>query len=578
MEKIEELKQATEALTVLYVEDDLVTRTMNKKKLAGLFKEVMVAEDGQKGLDLFNQKHPDLIITDNIMPNMDGIDMIREIRQTDTKIPIVITTAYIDIEYLMQAINLNVTQFVSKPVEMDALINAIDISVQRVVLDNISRKAEQQEIELLRYKEKYHSSQQENALKKELNIIENNYFFKRIFAENKQGEAQEWLYNVTYEPLEILSGDSYSVRDMGDGKVVFFIIDGMGKGLSASVTTTLSVAFFNHLLDRVKDGELELNLSDLIMRYVKFIDKELLDEEIVSNTYCLIDFKEETLEASIYSLPPILFQSKGGEIRNIKSNNMPITKYTFMAKTEVVSIADVDKIMIYSDGLNESFTKDGNIYGEYLDEDFKQTWFMKEMMEKFRSQVEKNDDDLTMFHLVRMPSSYQNEKRFCEINRLKSVEKISIEVEQYITEELQLGDDFATPYMTTFTELIMNAYEHGNLGITTSQKTRLIKSGEYDDYLLEKEKENDFKITVIIRTIQLDGRPVLATYVEDEGKGFDTHILEGLLVDNIELYLENGRGIIMSQGFSGELLYNQEANGVLFLNRMDIHEGEHPQT
>lgn len=569
MENWDSLKEITQDLTVLYVEDELITRTKVKKKLEALFKTVHVENDGEAGLNAYKNGTIDLVITDNVMPNMDGIDMIREIRTTDTKVPIIITTAYIDIEYLMQAINLNVTQFVSKPVEDEALYHAIDISCQRVVLENITHKAKEQELELLRYKEKYHSSQQENALKKELNIIENDRFFKKLVEKNQAGIDNEWLLNVTYEPLEILSGDSYSIRHMGEGKVLFFIVDGMGKGLSASVTTTLSVAFFNHLLDRVLDGELELNLSDLIMRYVKFIDKELLEEEIVSNTYCIIDFFNETIEIAIFSLPPVLLHKTNGEIVSVKSNNMPITKYTFAAKTETFSIADVDRILIHSDGLNESYTRDGNIYGEYLDKDFTETLFMKEFMDRFRAEVEANDDDLTLFHLKRMPQEYSNEKIFEELNRLENVEKISTEVEQYLQVELALSDDFLAPYMTTFTELIMNAYEHGNLGINTAQKTRLIKSGEYDDYMLEKEQESDKKITVSLRSFEEDGRKILATYIQDEGEGFDTHILEGLLVDNLKLYLENGRGIMMSQGFSDELLYNHEANGVLFINRLD---------
>lgn len=562
---MEELKEVTRDLTVLYVEDELLTRTKTKKILTELFKEVVIAEDGQIGLGKYYEGGIDLVITDNIMPNMDGIDMIREIRKNDSKTPIIITTAYIDIEYLMSAINLNVTQFVSKPIEQETLSKALEISVQSVVLDNISRKAEQQEIELLRYKEKYHSSQQENALKKELNIIENDFFFKRI--PTPEGHRwNEWLLNVTYEPMEILSGDSYSIRDLGDGKVLMYIIDGMGKGLSASVTTTLSIAFTNHLLDRVIDGDIEMDLKDIIMRYVKFIGKELLEEEIVSNTYVLFDFKAQTMEVAIFSLPPVLIETESGEIRSIKSNNMPVTKYTFSVKSEIVPIGDAKKILIYSDGLNESFTKDDNVYGEFLDADFKDTLYMKNFLNRFREKVEQNDDDLTMFYLLRVDNQFENEKTFTEQTALASVEKLTQDVEAYLDSELGLTPDFIIPYMTTFTELVMNAYEHGNLDINTRQKTKLIKAGEYDDFLLEKEKEIDKPITVTVRIIQENENKVLATYILDEGNGFDTKILENLLVSNIENMMENGRGILMSKGFSDEILYNDKGNEVLYLN------------
>lgn len=565
-DKIKKLKEVTQDLRILYVEDELLTRAKTKKILEPLFKEVVIAEDGQIGLGKFRDSHMDIIITDNIMPNMDGIDMIREIRKEDTKTPIIVATAYIDIEYLMQAINLGVTQFVSKPVEQDALMNALEIAVQRVVVDNLTRKAQAQEIELLRYQEKYHSSQQENALKKEMNIIENDYFFKRIPVPGKEADKYEWLFNTTYEPLEILSGDSYSVRDMGDGKVLIYIVDGMGKGLSASVTTTLSIAFFNHLLDRVNDGELELDLSDLIMRYVNFIKKELLEEEIVSNTYVLIDFVEQTLEASIYSLPPILIEREDGSVDYIKSNNMPVTKYTFQAKTDKISIADAKKILVYSDGLNESFTDDGNIYGEFLEQDFKETDYMKTFLARFRSKVSECDDDLTLFYMKHTPKKYNSYKEFIAETELSEVERLTQDVEMYLQNDLGLTVDFIIPYLTTFTELAMNAYEHGNLGINTRQKTGLIKKGEYDDFLLEKEKEIDLKVFVELKTFEENGHTVLATYIRDEGNGFDTEILENLLVNNVENLMENGRGILMSKGFSDEILYNGKGNEVLYLN------------
>lgn len=563
--KFDAIRDVTQKLTVLYVEDDPITRVMNKKKLDSIFKNVILAEDGAIGLELFKKHEIDIIITDNIMPNLDGIDMIKEIRKINTKVPIIITTAYIDIDYLIAAINLNVTQFVSKPVELEMLLKAIEIAVQRVILDNLAQKTKEQELELLRYKEKYHSAQQENALKKELNLIENSFLFKKLDLINANNESNEWLIDVVYEPLEILSGDSYSIRDLGDGKVLFFIIDGMGKGLSASVTTTLSIAYTNHLLDRVIAKEIELNLKDIIQKYIQFISKMLLEEEIVSSIYALFDFVKEEVEVANFSLPPILFEKKDGTLFELKSNNMPITKYISNIKSETISIEDIDKILIYSDGLNEAFTSDGNIYGEFLVQDFKETLFMKNLLNRFKQKVPKKDDDLTVFHIFRMPKEKLFSKEFVINTNLNEIDRLSNEIEPYL-KSLNLVQDFIVPYMTTFTELIMNAYEHGNLGISNSLKRKLIKSSEYDDYIVFKEQECDKKIYIRVDLLTKMGQKFLATYITDEGNGFDTKILEKLLVGNMENFTENGRGILMSKGFSDELLYNKNANSVLFIN------------
>lgn len=83
-------------LTVLYVEDEPVARmsigAFLKRQVATLY----TGENGKEGFELFATHRPQVVITDLEMPVMNGMEMIRRIRELDNGTPIIITTAYDD--------------------------------------------------------------------------------------------------------------------------------------------------------------------------------------------------------------------------------------------------------------------------------------------------------------------------------------------------------------------------------------------------------------------------------------------------------------------------------------------------
>lgn len=101
--------------TVLYVEDEESVRLVMTDLLKRKFKEVITAVNGKEGLEKYKQHKPDLIITDNIMPEMDGLVMVEHIREENMHIPIIIITAFSQLDNLSRSIELDVNFFVKKP-------------------------------------------------------------------------------------------------------------------------------------------------------------------------------------------------------------------------------------------------------------------------------------------------------------------------------------------------------------------------------------------------------------------------------------------------------------------------------
>jgi signal transduction histidine kinase len=104
------------ALTVLYVEDDADTREQFSDFLRRSVGILITAENGVAGLEAFKKHTPDIVITDILMPQMDGLTMAQEILGMMPSLPIIVITAFEQTGYLMRAINMGIEKYVTKPV------------------------------------------------------------------------------------------------------------------------------------------------------------------------------------------------------------------------------------------------------------------------------------------------------------------------------------------------------------------------------------------------------------------------------------------------------------------------------
>lgn len=115
---------------VLFVEDEELAREKLAKILSKLFKEVVLASNGLEGLEKYEKskitnEKIDLIISDINMPIMNGLEMLEKIREIDTVIPLIFTTARSESDNLQKAIDLNVSNYIMKPIDTLILVKKI---------------------------------------------------------------------------------------------------------------------------------------------------------------------------------------------------------------------------------------------------------------------------------------------------------------------------------------------------------------------------------------------------------------------------------------------------------------------
>ena len=129
-------------MTLLYAEDEEITRINYAKYLARFFDKVYEAKDGKEALEIYKAKKPDILLLDIDMPHIDGLEVARRIREKDKKCRIIMLTAIKDVDKLIFATELNLTKYLPKPINRKELKEALFLAKEQMS----SKKSEVEKI------------------------------------------------------------------------------------------------------------------------------------------------------------------------------------------------------------------------------------------------------------------------------------------------------------------------------------------------------------------------------------------------------------------------------------------------
>ncbi len=116
---------------ILIIEDDASIRTLFTRYLESKGYQVMCAGDGVEGLEKLREASADLVITDIMMPEMDGLEVVREIRKVDEKLPVIAISGgmhAVSVNFVSAAQDFGADMIFEKPVALAGLL----ASVQRL--------------------------------------------------------------------------------------------------------------------------------------------------------------------------------------------------------------------------------------------------------------------------------------------------------------------------------------------------------------------------------------------------------------------------------------------------------------
>lgn len=244
-------------MSILYVEDEKDLREVTHEILKSFTKNQYIAENGQEGLELFKkyEKNIDLIVTDINMPILNGLEMAKEIKNINPNIPIIITTAFSNKEYLLESIDIGIDKYVLKPIDIAKLLQAMSQSIIYYELKEL-------------FVDKLTNLPNRNRLKKDLNQtddvlmaffdIDGFLTLNDLFGE-EIGDGI--LVELSYKLKEHFPANEYSVYKLDVDK---FVVVAVNSGKSVEEFYKYTKSFINKIENQsflVNENEIDINLT-----------------------------------------------------------------------------------------------------------------------------------------------------------------------------------------------------------------------------------------------------------------------------------------------------------------------------
>jgi DNA-binding NtrC family response regulator len=115
-----------ESRSILVVDDELLIRDLLYDFFSGQGWEISVAENGEKALDILQDKQVDVVLTDIKMPQMDGLTLSNRVRDGYPDLPVVIMTGYPSVDTAVEALRSKVEDYIIKPFNINQLYRVVE--------------------------------------------------------------------------------------------------------------------------------------------------------------------------------------------------------------------------------------------------------------------------------------------------------------------------------------------------------------------------------------------------------------------------------------------------------------------
>ena len=554
-------------ITLLIVDDDSVNRIVLKGMLVKYGFDVLVAENGIQAVDQFRKHHPDLVLMDVMMPEMDGYEAAEIIKHEsdDSFIPIMFLTAITDDDALAKCVESGGDDFLSKPYSPVILKARIDALLR--TSDLYQAKQKQNEVLNIR----------EEEIARDLDVAD------RVLSKISNDEAFD-VTNIKYHlsPMEQLNGDIIIVAHKPDGGQIYLLGDFTGHGLGAAVGGMVVYDVFKSMAAK----------GFSIIQIISEINHKLR-EVLPTGRFLaagLVELDAEHTVASVWNggLPDIyLRRNKTGKILNFPSTHLPLgvlDSHDMELNTDTININFNDQFFLYSDGVIEAENKDGEFFENDKLEDCINKYDPENIFENILISISEfcdgcpQRDDLSLLEIICDPARTDlKEKDFIKKAMLPAVswtldykvEADAIRETEIIPSLVQMVVDvqglrhYQKPLYSILTELYSNALEHGLLDIDSSLKA---SPEGFEQYYAERDKAlADLKEGSIIFNLRHEPCPEggkLTLRISHDGNGFDVESTQSLLHSVDEDSALYGRGIKLVESLTQRLEYEDFGKSV----------------
>lgn len=571
---------------ILVVDDDPVNRKILSSLLIKHGYAVFLAENGRQAIDAFHSAKPDFILMDIIMPEMNGYEAAKVIKQQCEEknkfVPIIFLTAVTEEAALHRCVESGGDDFLTKPfngVILKAKINAL----RRIRTLYNTLNSNKQELE-------HYRASIEHELEFADHILAN--ITAKAFIDLDY--VKRWSTSLSVSDF---SGDLFFVARKPTGGLHLMLCDFSGHGLPAAVGALPVSEIFVAMTSR------GFSMYDILLEVNKKLSNELPTGFFCAAVFIEIDCTQGVMSIINAGLPDcFLVDSEQGELRPIKSSQFPLgIVIDGLSKDgiEVVEIKPGLKLLMYSDGLSELENATRQQFGvsgvresivaarpgvSYIDS-------IKGHVERFCDGLSARDD-LTVIEIDCYAASRDNEAEQRSVRQLPSIPaewKVEFDLSIGVLKttnpvplivnviaNLSISPNHRKRIFTIISELYNNALDHGLLGLNSELKNSPDGFMRYHQEKLARLNElKDGWAKIRVEHVLENEVFVININVSDSGPGFDCSVFPGECVI-AESRLPSGRGIHLVRSMADKMEYREGgrvAHVRYLIKDADVKEG-----
>jgi serine phosphatase RsbU (regulator of sigma subunit)/anti-anti-sigma regulatory factor len=346
--------------TILIVDDELLNRKLVEGALeaVGTY-EIVEAVDGVEAQAVLRERPIDVVVTDLMMPRLDGLGLLRWAVESCPGPAFIIHSALDSFDAAVKALQFGAFDFVAKPLHSVRLLQSSvgnAVRQRRLVAE---KERLRRELERSNERLRLHVAQLEEVcrlLREQADTIEDDLrraeLIQRALLPRALDHFEGFAVDAVYRPCHSVGGDLYDVVRLDDRHVVLYVADAAGHGVSAAM---LSVVL-KHRLRMVDAAGRPCSPAHVLGA----LNAELCEEctapgLFVTSVYCLLDTRTRELVVAAAGHPPIALRRASGRVELVERTGPALgLSRTASFGEQRLALGRGDRLLLYTDGLCDS--------------------------------------------------------------------------------------------------------------------------------------------------------------------------------------------------------------------------------
>ena len=350
--KTKKSPRSRESVRILIADDHELTRFKLQNDLKKWGHEVVAAEDGQQAWELFQQGQFEIVISDWMMPQVDGLELVQRIRGCEggDYVYMIMLTARAERQDIVTGMAAGADDFLAKPFQRDELQVRLRAGVR---ITKLNRDLLESNRRLTRSLEAAAEIQQ------------------AILPTAKPSIAG---FDVSWDHVASsdLGGDMFNVLPLDEQHIGFYVVDVTGEGIPAVlIATTLSRALGqmsddSSVLVDLQDGNRQIvEPAEVAKRLNRQYSGGGETSQYFTMAYGVLNLETKQLVYTSAGHPPILLVPADGSPRMLDIDGFPIgmSSEDVPFEQQAITLSSGDRLLIHSDGVTDTMNDSGQVFG-----------------------------------------------------------------------------------------------------------------------------------------------------------------------------------------------------------------------